>query len=332
MSIKATTFVRRLRGLTMAEKAIAFVLADHEHHKTGRIFPSMSTVAREAGAENRETASRITKRLVEKKVFLPEEQTGKPTVYRVNYALPTCDSPVTGNSVETYDATVTPPVTVPVTFTGPTCDSGDGNRVPGVTLEAGTCDSPVTQRVLREKKERENPREGEKGAAAAAPLVEVLSPVYEEVEEAFVAIGRPPFDSRELQNLWGSFYATRNDDPLSHTMEKFFQEARRRKLNLIPLWFTIKRALENKEVKDAIHPESIQERSLRKSLESLKRVQEEADEYLASTEETTPNHCAEPGCEGYQFHDGKMFACEHRRAAKAVVERLLIDKTHKSIT
>jgi hypothetical protein len=139
MSFHATKFVRQLRGLSPEEKAVAFVLADHDDHKGNGAYPSMETVAREAGLKRRETASRITARLVRKGIFLPAEpptrEQGRPTVYRPNYAFETCDSPVTG------------PPTQPVTV----------NRKP-VTLEGQTCDSPVTQRV---EGRREKPYGGE---------------------------------------------------------------------------------------------------------------------------------------------------------------------------
>jgi hypothetical protein len=140
MSVRATNFVRRLRGLSPEEKAVAFVLADHDSHKGDGSYPSMKTVAMEAGLKNRETASRITKRLVQKKIFLSDEpskrEQGRPTVYRLNYSLETCDSPVTGEHPRTCDSPITPPVSEPVT-----------RDCKPVTLEPQTCDSPVTQRV-----------------------------------------------------------------------------------------------------------------------------------------------------------------------------------------
>lgn len=140
VSIRATNFVRRLRGLSPEEKAVAFVLADHDNHKGEGSYPSMTTVAIEAGLKNRETASRITKRLAQKKIFVSDEpskrEQGVPTVYRPNYALETCDSPVTGGFPQTCDSLVTAPLSKPVTVN---CEP--------VTLKTQTCDSPVTQRV-----------------------------------------------------------------------------------------------------------------------------------------------------------------------------------------
>jgi hypothetical protein len=109
MSVKATAFVCELRGLSPSEKAVAFVLARHDDHKRGAgSWPSMSTVRDEAGLENRETASRITKRLVEKGILVPQKpvtkEQGKPTVYHFNYDLETCDSPVTPTCDSTCDS------------------------------------------------------------------------------------------------------------------------------------------------------------------------------------------------------------------------------------
>jgi hypothetical protein len=97
MSIRATNHVRRLRGLNFAEGRSAFVLADHEHHKTGEITISMETLKEECELAFRQTASDIVGRLIEWKVFLAPHPSkgGKPTTLYVNYDLENCDSPVT---------------------------------------------------------------------------------------------------------------------------------------------------------------------------------------------------------------------------------------------
>jgi hypothetical protein len=91
MSIRATNFVRSLRGLTATEKAVAFVMADHAHRVTGNITAGMTTIAAEAGLRGRETASRITKRLMIKGIFIPKhppkKNQGGPTLYHVNYGV-----------------------------------------------------------------------------------------------------------------------------------------------------------------------------------------------------------------------------------------------------
>src|SRR6267154_3168443 len=95
MSIRATNFVRGLRGLSPVEKSVAFVLADHDNYKGHGSYPSMAVVADESGLRNRETASRVTGRLVGKKILVPHETRGRPTVYHFNYCLQTGDSTVT---------------------------------------------------------------------------------------------------------------------------------------------------------------------------------------------------------------------------------------------
>ncbi len=113
MSVRATNFVRGLRGLSPSEKAVAFVLADHDDHKGGGTYPGMLTVAKEAGLKDRTIASRITRRLVDRGIIRTDNPSKgrKSTVYRFNFDLtnrdssphptvtldgPNRDSPVTG--------------------------------------------------------------------------------------------------------------------------------------------------------------------------------------------------------------------------------------------
>jgi hypothetical protein len=139
VSCRATNFVRRLRGLSPSEKLVAFVLADHDDHKGGGAYPGMSTVAEEAGLHDRETASRITKRLVECRVILTNNPSKgrKPTVYRFNYARANRDCRVTVEN---------PPTVIPESrFARSNRDSGPP---PTVTHKGSNRDSPVTGRGL----------------------------------------------------------------------------------------------------------------------------------------------------------------------------------------
>jgi hypothetical protein len=99
VSVKATNFVRRLRGLTITEKAVAMILADHDSHKGDGSFPGMTTVADESCLKNRQTATDVVKRLVAKGVITTDSLSrggrGKTTVYRFNYALTNCNPEVT---------------------------------------------------------------------------------------------------------------------------------------------------------------------------------------------------------------------------------------------
>ena len=139
VSIRSTNFVRGLRGLSPSEKAVAFVLADHDDRFGVRgSCPSMSTVAREAGLRNRETASRITKRLLDRGIVGTVNPSGgrKCTVYRFNYDLANRDCRVT---VEI------PRTVIPQSRLRPS--NRDANPPPTVTLEGSNRDSPVTRRV-----------------------------------------------------------------------------------------------------------------------------------------------------------------------------------------
>jgi hypothetical protein len=99
MSVQATNFVRRLRGLDITEKAVAMILADHDSYKGLGSFPAMSTLAAESGIRNRQTASDVVRRLLSKGVITTEKVSrggrGKTTVYRFNYSLINCNSGVT---------------------------------------------------------------------------------------------------------------------------------------------------------------------------------------------------------------------------------------------
>ena len=143
MSFRATKFVRQLRGLSAVEKAVAFVVADHDNHRGGGANPSMATIAEESGIENRETASRIMARLVAYKVIqAPQPSKGrKPTVYFFNYEIANCDSPVTVADPRT--------VTRESQLPFPNRDSEPVKNAPTVTLEGSNRDSPVTGRVLK---------------------------------------------------------------------------------------------------------------------------------------------------------------------------------------
>jgi hypothetical protein len=278
MSIRATNFVRRLRGLSPSEKAVAFVLADHENHKTGEITASMTTVAAESGIRNRETTSRLTKGLVARKILTTDNPSkgGKPTVYRIDYNWSNCDSPVT---VET-------PGTVTGTMTGDGVnrDSGAVENARTVTLEGVNRDSPVTGRGRREKKERENP-EGEEGAArrngfrptaitAAAPpsspALEVLGPVL--IDEAFAWIDPKPFGPFKEQVLFASFYQMRGEKYPSDVIEAFCVEKQRRGWYVGDKWVALKRAAVQREAKQAQPIESIQERHSRNNAEAILEV------------------------------------------------------------
>jgi hypothetical protein len=90
MYILAARFVQDLRGLTPTEKAVAFVMAIHASppsefatsEPAGISTMSMALLAREAGLESRETASRIVKRLVTIGIIVPVAGGLPPTSLR----------------------------------------------------------------------------------------------------------------------------------------------------------------------------------------------------------------------------------------------------------
>jgi Helix-turn-helix domain len=93
MSYKIANFIASLRSLTPSEKAVAFVIANHAGHDGRNAYPSMSTVAKEAGLKHRQSASKIVQRLLEKPteeeaglLVLESEGTGRGNTnrYRVN--------------------------------------------------------------------------------------------------------------------------------------------------------------------------------------------------------------------------------------------------------
>ncbi len=53
MSSEAVTAVRNLRGLSLAEKCILMMLADHRNWKTGKCFPSAKLLQEESGASSK---------------------------------------------------------------------------------------------------------------------------------------------------------------------------------------------------------------------------------------------------------------------------------------
>lgn len=216
MSIKATNFVRRLRGLSPDEKAVAFVLADHAHHKTGVSNPSMTTVAAEAGLADRETASRITKRLVAHKVLLAPNPSkggrGNPTEYFLNYELSNCDSPVTVNR----DSPVTVSTRQTVTHAPANCDSNAVENAETVTLEGLNCDSPVTRRVFKGK---ERKGKAEEGGSPNGSLAAAAVELSDKIKTAFKSLGKndEPFGSLSFKLEFAKvFFEFRPDENILH--------------------------------------------------------------------------------------------------------------------
>jgi hypothetical protein len=183
MSVRATNFVRRLRGLTFAAGRSAFVLADHANHRTGEITISMDTLAEECELAFRQTASEIVGRLIAWKVFLAPHPSkgGKPTTLYVNYDLANCDSSVTVATLKNRNPRVAVNRNPPVAVTA-------SSRLQFTAVQPQSATPPRTPQPqssnCRKGKER-------KGAAPASPspLVNRRSLVIEDFsEEVYLAL------------------------------------------------------------------------------------------------------------------------------------------------
>jgi hypothetical protein len=124
MSVRAVAFVADFEGLTIAERCVAFVLARYASHPDALTWPSMNTVAKKASLKNRQTASDITSRLVQKGVLtihtLSKGGRKNPTKYQFNFAY-NCNPPIA------VDA-----------------EADDSNCNPTVAVDGGSnCNSPV---------------------------------------------------------------------------------------------------------------------------------------------------------------------------------------------
>lgn len=141
MNIRATILVRARRDLSPSEKAVAFVFASHDDGQQEGAHPSMKTVAEEAGLQNRESASRITKRLVERGIIFADSPSKgrKCTTYRFSSDLANRDFRVTVEKHVENHPTVTPESRLQRS-------NRDSAPPSTVTLEGSNRDSPVTQR------------------------------------------------------------------------------------------------------------------------------------------------------------------------------------------
>jgi hypothetical protein len=163
MSVKATNFVRGLRGLTLTEKLVSMFLADHVHYHKDTAYPGMATLAEECGLKDRMTASRTIQRLSKLGVILTDGVSrggrGKTTVYRFNYSLENCDPRVTVVQ-RNCDSTVSVSDTETETLTPETA-----------TLDTRNCDSDGPKlRLGSRTKGLKGEEKGEKGLKGEASL------------------------------------------------------------------------------------------------------------------------------------------------------------------
>ncbi|MGC1871977.1 MAG: helix-turn-helix domain-containing protein [Acidobacteriaceae bacterium] len=121
MSYQATAYVLQLRGLSISEKAVALVLAHHAAKDGSNSYPSMTTVAEEAGLKHRQTASSIVHRLEGTGIIQATSEgnggRSRTTRYRFpgvpQFKLGKCNSPVAVSQPES------------ATLTALKCNSGD---------------------------------------------------------------------------------------------------------------------------------------------------------------------------------------------------------------
>jgi hypothetical protein len=262
MSFRATKFVRQLRGLSAVEKAVAFVVADHDNHKGGGAHPSMATIAEESGIENRETASRIMARLVAYKVIqAPQPSRGrKPTVYFFNFEIANCDSPVTVADPRT--------VTRESQLPFPNRDSEPVENAPTVTLEGSNRDSPVTGRVLKG-----TTRKGKARGAPAEPSLSCFTGQHLSVTqrqdallgEAFPWVDRQS-EYRKIDS-WLEANPERRPKKASRFLHNWFQRCRK---------------------EGASEPKSFHERRSEKTAQAITKVLGRFEEAPGSVQRTLP--------------------------------------------
>jgi hypothetical protein len=164
MSIRATNFTRRLRGLTFAEGRAALILGDHANYRTGEITISMETLAEECELSSRQAASAIKNHLVDAKVFLEPNPSkgGRPSTLYVNYQLADCNSRVMvappSNRNPRIEVNHNSPNAVPPK---PTAIQNGPEPAEPQFANAQTAIPGLQEGVLREKKERVAPNSGQ---------------------------------------------------------------------------------------------------------------------------------------------------------------------------
>jgi hypothetical protein len=145
---QVTAYVLQLRGLSISEKAVALVLAGHASADGSNSYPSMTTVAQEAGLGYRQTASVIAHRLEARGIVeATSERTGgraKPTVYRFpeapQFKFGKCNSPVAVSQPES------------ATLTDGKCNSGVLKCNPGAPkVQSPSCTNSSNRKENRKE-------------------------------------------------------------------------------------------------------------------------------------------------------------------------------------
>lgn len=251
MSVKATNFVRRLRGLSPTEKVVAFVMAGHDDHKGGGCYASNTTIAEEAGFAFRQTASDIVQQLKSYKVIHSAKQSegGRPTVWHFNYDLASSDSPIRVAPLNRNPPTAanrSPRVAVDGTGTA-TEESANCNRESTSTaIQNGFFPPSTAVPELQEgfrSKGNTNSREAE-GLASLATATTIRS--------AFRELGyEEPFGDAQFQLIWSEMWDKIPPGANAggvDAMEKTIQSCQKLGIDIPPLFFRVKRKIETAEL------------------------------------------------------------------------------------
>jgi hypothetical protein len=151
MSYQTTKFVLERDDLSPSEKAVAHSLAYHADKDGCNSYPSMDTIAREAGFKYRQGAQRVVRRLEKKGLIVAETAktggSGVTTIYRFNlkYCIPT-------------DA-LSNPQTASVGL--PNCIRADSQEKETASVQLRNCIRGNARKVRKVLREEKSKRKGE---------------------------------------------------------------------------------------------------------------------------------------------------------------------------
>ena len=204
MSIRSTNFVRRLRGLDITERAVAFTLADHAAHPSGEICVGMQTIAEESSLANRQTASDVVGRLRELGVITTAQVSkggrGNPTLYYMNFSLTGADpsitlAPINRNPRVAVNRNPGVAVSPEQTATQPpgNCNPDTVENAETATQNDLNCNPPVAGRGFKGNARKGKAGEGSPNGSLAAAAVAM----GDKIETAFKSLNKidEPFGS-----------------------------------------------------------------------------------------------------------------------------------------
>jgi hypothetical protein len=176
MSFSASAWARTVSFGSPIRKAIAYTLADHRNHESGRCDPSVPTIAREADAGIR--AVEINLRWMERAGAISIlRRPGRCNSYILNFAWGTATSPIRGASRKQRPPAPDAGVSAPT----PAFDGVEAAPTPAP-------DAPEPERKKENQKEEEDARE----RARPAPLSDEFSETRQEGSRIEGVPPRPP--------------------------------------------------------------------------------------------------------------------------------------------